>query len=117
MLQDADKRIFNYYLSKARRTSENAFGIMNAIFRSFFTPIHLKPGTIDLVIIVYCCLHNMLSSMFKNSLKSERFPNLDDFPTQNLINLAGAGSFAQSEGFQVRRRLTDYFSTSQAANK
>lgn len=113
MLQDADKRTFNYCLSKARRTSENAFGIISAIFRIFFTPIHLKPETIDLVIVVCCCLHNMLRDEYlsKNPLNADRTLNLEDFPTQNLINLAGTGGFAHSEGFRVRRLFTEYFST------
>lgn len=82
MLQDADKRTFNYCLSKARRTCENAFGIISNIFRIFFTPINLKPGTIDLVIVVCCCLHNMLRDDYLSKNPSnvdnpepELFPN------------------------------------------
>lgn len=113
MLQDEKKRIFNYCLSKARRTSENAFGIMSAIFRIYFTPINLKPETIDAVIVVCCCLHNMLRDDYlsANPSNAERIPSLEDLPTHNLIDLAGTGGFAQAEGFQVRSRFTEYFST------
>jgi len=113
MLQDAKKRTFNYCLSKARRTSENAFGIMSAVFRIFFTPINLKPETIDSVIVVCCCLHNMLRDDYlsTNPSTADRTLNIKDSPTQNMINLAGTGGFAQAEGFRVRSQFTDHFST------
>ncbi|XP_018567256.1 uncharacterized protein LOC108907903 [Anoplophora glabripennis] len=113
MLVDEKKRTFNYYLSKAKRTSENAFGILCAIFRIFFTPIHLKPETIDSVIVVSCCFHNMLRDNYlsRNPSNKERISNLEDLPTQNLIDLAGTGGYAKAEGFQVGSQFTDYFST------
>lgn len=113
ILEDPKKRKFNYRLSKARRVSENAFGIMCAIFRIFFTPINLKPATVDLAIVVCCCLHNMLRDEYisKNPSQLVISQNVEDFPTQNMIPLAGTGGFAKSDGFQVRSRFTDYFST------
>lgn len=39
-LIDQSKAIFNYRLSRARRTTGNAFGILSNIFRIFFTPIN-----------------------------------------------------------------------------
>lgn len=112
ILQDGHKRMFNYCLSKARRVSENAFGIMCAIFRIFFTPIHLKPKTVDLIVTVCCCLHNLLRDEYlsENLFKADTTPNFTDLPPQNLIPLAGTGGFSKSDGFQVRRRFTDYFS-------
>lgn len=113
MLQDSNKRVFNYCLSKARRVSENAFGIMCAIFRILFTPIYLKPETVDLIITVCCCLHNLLRDEYlsENPFSSDVAQTMEDFPTQNLIPLAGTGGFAKSEGFQVRTLFTDYFSS------
>lgn len=49
-LLDPSKAIYNYRHSRARRTTENAFGIMSSYFRIFFTPINVKPETIDKII-------------------------------------------------------------------
>ena len=54
------RRIFNYRLSRARRTVENAFGIMANRFRVFHTSICLHPDNAEAVIIASCVLHNML---------------------------------------------------------
>lgn len=54
------QRIFNYRLSRARRVSENAFGILLSRFRVFERPIALVPETADLIIKSTCALHNWL---------------------------------------------------------
>lgn len=43
-------RIFNYRLSRARRVSENAFGILVSKFRIFEKPIAARPETVKKVI-------------------------------------------------------------------
>ncbi|KAG5871933.1 hypothetical protein JTB14_022408 [Gonioctena quinquepunctata] len=55
-----EEKIFNYRLSRARRVSENAFGILAWRFRVFSRPIELKPDTIDRVVWDACSLHNWL---------------------------------------------------------
>lgn len=55
-----EKRIFNYRLSRARRTVENAFGILSNRFRIFLTPINLQVEKIDWVVTASCVLHNYL---------------------------------------------------------
>jgi hypothetical protein len=54
------QKIFNYRLSRSRRVSENAFGILAQRFRIFGKPIELKVSIIDLVISSARCLHNWL---------------------------------------------------------
>lgn len=55
-----EERIFNYRLCRARRTVENAFGILSTRFRVFHTEINIKPEKIDYIVLASCCLHNLL---------------------------------------------------------
>jgi len=61
---DAQKVIFNYRLSRARRVTENDFGLLSQVFRVYYQPINLSPKTCDDLIIVTCCLHNMLREAY-----------------------------------------------------
>lgn len=52
--------VYNYRFSRARRTIENAFGIMSARWRIFRRPIKASIDTIDLIANAAVCLHNYL---------------------------------------------------------
>lgn len=56
------KQIFNYRLSRARRTIENAFGILSARWRIYRRPICLDLKAVDQIIISTVCLHNFLKT-------------------------------------------------------
>jgi len=58
--EDVSKKTFNYRLSRARRVTENAFGLISQVFRVFYQPINVQTTTCDNLIWVSCCLHNML---------------------------------------------------------
>ena len=58
--------MFNYRLSRARRVSENAFGILAQGFRVFGKTIELKVSTIDFVIRRACYLHSWLRMTSSN---------------------------------------------------
>ena len=58
----SDKSIFNYRLSRARRISENAFGILANRWRVFCKPFLLKPEKVKLITYSCLILHNFLRS-------------------------------------------------------
>ena len=55
-----ENSIANYRISRARRVSENAFGIMANRFRVFLTAIQLSPENVEKVTLASCVLHNFL---------------------------------------------------------
>ena len=64
------KRIFNYRLSRARMSVENAFGVLAARWRIFYRPIDSKLETVKNITMACVCLHNYLvaeSSDYCNS--------------------------------------------------
>nr|CAH7739054.1 unnamed protein product [Callosobruchus chinensis] len=64
---DIEKRIYNYRHSRARRLSENAFGILAAQWRIFGQPIIGKVINIENIIKASICLHNFLIKYVKHS--------------------------------------------------
>lgn len=57
---DDKKRIYNYRLSRARRTIENAFGILRARWQIFRGPINADLKMVRRITKTCCCLHNFL---------------------------------------------------------
>lgn len=54
------ERVFNYRLSRARRVSENAFGILASRFRVLTTSIAVSVETTEILVKACCSLHNWL---------------------------------------------------------
>eukprot|EP00794_Sanderia_malayensis_P002221 gene2221-2529_t len=57
---DEEQKIFNYRLSRAQHTIENAFGILAARWRIFRQSIKANPTTVDSIVKACICLHNYL---------------------------------------------------------
>lgn len=55
-----ERRIYNYRLSRNRRISENAFGIMANRWRILRSPIPLCPEKVSQIILALITLHNFL---------------------------------------------------------
>ena len=55
-----DEVIFKHRLSTARRTVENAFGILASRFRVLLNVINLSPEKAAIITLTTCYLHNFL---------------------------------------------------------
>ena len=119
------QRIFNYRLSRARRVSENAFGILSAVFRVLRKPLLLEPEKAEIVVMATICLHNFLrrSSTSRNiytpdgtfdreengevipgTWRSENDTNSASFQDLRSIPRKSPGS-----AIRIREIFTDYF--------
>ncbi|XP_031358317.1 uncharacterized protein LOC116181999 [Photinus pyralis] len=61
------KLIFNYRLSRARRTIENAFGILASRWKVFRSPLLCSVKTTESIVKATVCLHNFLKTEISNS--------------------------------------------------
>jgi len=114
---DNKKIIFNYRLSRARRTTENSFGLLSQVFRVFYTPISLKIETTDQLVLSACCLHNLLRDRYLENVPNYYYnydPN-EPQPLKNMMSLAKSGGYANFEGFLVRDEFTNFFNSEQGA--
>ena len=107
---DHSKAVYNYRYSRARKTSENDFGLLSQCFRVFYSPIAIAPDTADSLIMATCILHNMI----RNSVvpcKSDN-NNEDTTPANNFISLAPTTARKSTfEAMRVRNTFKEYFST------
>lgn len=55
-----EQRIFNYRLSRARRISENVFGILVQKFRIFMRPLQGNSENITRIVLTPCILYNFI---------------------------------------------------------
>ncbi|XP_077149254.1 uncharacterized protein LOC143810032 [Ranitomeya variabilis] len=123
----AERRIFNYRLSRARRVVENAFGIMANRFRVFHTAINLKLQSIDFVVLACCVLHNFLRRHDTSSYSPPSFIDSVDPITgdivpgewraqeENLTGLQALGSGRQADDARdCREKYCLYFNGSGA---
>lgn len=104
---DKSKRIFNYRLSRARRVSENAFGILSQKFQLYNRRLKLKPENADKIIMSTCILHNYLRDHNINVQDHMHNHNTD----AGLQNLPRQGGSAANTAFTIRDAFKQYFIT------
>lgn len=107
--EDFEKQIFNYRLSRARRVSENAFGLLSQIFRIYYTPIAIKPETCDLLITATCCLHNLIRDGYEERHIQQIEQEPIDTTHTNMLPLVRHGGYGNTEGFEVRDAFKSFF--------
>nr|CAH7732410.1 unnamed protein product [Callosobruchus chinensis] len=66
--QGVAERIFNYRLSRARRITENVFGIVPARFRVLRRNIELSEQKATQIVCAVCVLHNFIMSRKQSAL-------------------------------------------------
>lgn len=105
---DDIKEHYNKRLCRARRTVENAFGILVQKWRIFLRPLEIKVRSAKLIVKTACVLHNYL----KSNICDRRFESLLEpadsekgaFEKQNL-RARRPSNFA----FEVRERFVTFF--------
>lgn len=75
---DHGQRIFNYNLSRARRTVENAFGILANRLRVFLSNIALEPEKVTTVTLAALCVHNFLRKKASDVYLPSTFADVED---------------------------------------
>lgn len=110
-LYDRSKTKYNYRHCRARRTTENAFGIMSSYFRIFFTPISTIPEKIDKIVLAACILHNMMRQERISSPAEEIFGSTDDIilPMENLIPITAGAGRPTRQATVIRDKFMEYF--------
>ncbi|XP_057302741.1 uncharacterized protein LOC130636907 [Hydractinia symbiolongicarpus] len=83
-LCDAE-RIFNYRLSRFRKISENAFGILSARFRIINSTINLSPSKTTSLVMAIVALHNMLMTKSKDSYAPVGLVDQEDLLTNRIV--------------------------------
>lgn len=122
------ERIFNYRLSRARRTVENAFGIISSVFRVLRRPMLLEPDKAQEIVMAIVCLHNYLrkSKTSQNvyippgTLDSEKEGCLIEgnwrksHGSNNLHKIQNIPRRATLHAKEIREEFADYFKTAGA---
>ena len=108
---DDRKRIFNYRLSRFRRVSENAFGILSHIFGIFHTTIDLEPDKCIKLVLAAVTLHNMLrtkSGTYKEATDQFLEDGICETPLPSLEPRRHSNNSTLSAK-AIREHFADYF--------
>lgn len=105
-VRNEDKAVYNYRHSRARRVSENAFGILSQKFRIYYRTINLSPENVDNVILATCCLHNFLRDDPVNITNESQSTG-----QLQLLDLPRVGGNFTTSAFEVRDKFKSYFNS------
>lgn len=124
-----DKKIFNYRLSRMRRISENAFGLLANRWRVFRRPFLIEPHKVRTITVATIALHSWLRR--DTDAAKVYIPNglADREDIENGIIIEGAwrsdeirdtwiplatsrGNHASNQANEIRQEFTEYFTHS-----
>lgn len=104
------EEIFNYRLSRSRRTVECSFGIMAAKWRLLNKPIECHPDNVDIIVKCICVLHNIIIDREginqSNLLQSELFNSQSNHNSTSRVNNRSA-----NRAYDVRETFKQYFNS------
>lgn len=112
-----DQRIFNYRLSRARRTVENAFGILTMRWGCLRSEFLCGPDKVKIIVAACCALHNFLLNRNVSYAKAADRYEKDGrviegewrtMQQMDQINGQRRGRPQESGSF-IRGKLTEYF--------
>uniref|UniRef100_A0A182W8I7 DDE Tnp4 domain-containing protein n=1 Tax=Anopheles minimus TaxID=112268 RepID=A0A182W8I7_9DIPT len=78
---DSMESSFNYRLSRARRTVENAFGILTKVFNVLAKPIEVEPDIAEKIVLAAVHLHNFRRRHTLYNFSSSLLPAASNFHT------------------------------------
>lgn len=101
-----ENKIYNYRHSRARRVSENAFGILTKKFRIYSQKLEITPDHVDTVVLATTCMHNFLRDdthfWGEGELESKEIET-------GLQPLSRVGGNAVRHAFEIRDSFKNYF--------
>ena len=108
------KAVYNYPLSRARRISENAFGIFSNKWKIFHRPIQMKVENICAVVKASCVLHNFVRRIEGKPAQEKLVHNdAEDLPLiveeVPLIRLASTRGNEPQRAKEIQEQFADYF--------
>jgi hypothetical protein len=98
---NTSKRVFNYRLSRCRRSVECTFGILANKWRIFHTPILVQPDFIDEIVRACCILHNFV--------RKRDGINYEDTETYPFVDVDDVGQSPRGRGLEIRDYFAHYF--------
>ena len=112
-----DKAVYNYRLSRARRTIENAFGILAARWRIFRCPIIAAPDNVVIFTKATIALHNFLRVRESSSYCPPGFTDSED-ADRNLLRGGWRDEAGNTGGMvTIGRASSNMHSSNAAANR
>lgn len=103
--QSESQKIFNYRLSRARRTSENCFALFSARWRIAFTRLAVDIDLMTEIVKTACVLHNMCTSE-----REMRRANAGEVRVDPIYQALGRVPLrASRNAAEVRESFKEYF--------